>query len=104
MVFSRRPRRSSSASTRPAFQSTHEIDAQYAWIICRASASLASRLMNRSPLGVKQRAGNPSGTVGRGAKVGGRGIAAGSYLAKNDRGAVGGLCGLLKPQARKNGR
>ena len=74
------PSRSSSASTRPTFQSIHETDARYARIISLASGGVASRPTNRSAFRRRiDNGGNPSGTVGRGAKSGGSGISSTSY-------------------------
>ena len=61
------------------FQSIQATDARYARIISRAACGVASRPMNRSALrGRIAPRGKPGGTVGRGAKSGGSGIAAGS--------------------------
>src|SRR6185503_10343393 len=104
IVFSRKPRRSNSFTTRPKFQSAQEMDAKYARITSCASDSLAPRPMNRSALRLRIAAlGNPGGTVGQAAKSGGNFIFFGSYKSKNFCGAVGGLCGFTNPQAMKNG-
>src|SRR5229473_958346 len=103
-VFWHNPNRSTSARTRPTFQSTHEIEAMYARMTSRALAALAVRPMNRSALRLRMAAlGNPDGTVGHAAKSGVNSILFTSYKSKNFCGAAGGLCGLTNPQAIKNG-
>jgi len=57
--------------------------------------------MNRSPLGVIDAAGNPTGAAARGPNDAGSVILLASYRSRNRCGAVGGLCGLVNPQARK---